>query len=265
MLQKRAGLSTKECSSTTFSSEERARIYNSRPGVLTGYDCPICKNKGNTMEIINGYEYMVECKCMEIRRNEQRLKNSGLADMVDKNTFEAFEVKAKHQATMKEMALAFCKEEKGWFYIGGQPGCGKTHICTAMVKAFMDKGRAALYMLWLDEATNLKAIKTTNGDGSAEEYEKAINRLKVAPVLYIDDFFKTQDGRAVTAADVNIAFEILNYRYNNRGLITIISSEKSLHDLIDIDEALGSRVYQMCGKYKMSIGKDPNKNYRLKG
>lgn len=257
MLRQRAGLQV-DCKPLT--SEERAEGYNSRAGSFTGYDCQKCRNKGNRMEIRDGAEYMVECECMDIRRSQARLERSGLADMIEENTFEKFETRAKHQAVMKDMALEFCKDEKGWFYIGGQPGCGKTHICTAIVKDLMDKGHAALYMLWLDEATNLKAIKLNE-----EEYEKAINRLKTTPVLYIDDFFKTQDGRAVTAADVNIAFEILNYRYNNKGMITIISSEKSLHDLIDIDEALGSRIYQKCGKYKLTIGRDANKNYRLRG
>lgn len=260
LLRKKAGLTTAECSSAAYSSEEKAKRYNGRAGNLEGHDCPKCLNKGHTMMIKDGYEYMVECECMEIRRNAQRLKNSGLEDMVAENTFDAFEVKTRFQETMKAMALEFCNEGKGWFFIGGQPGSGKTHICTAITKDFMDKGKAAIYMLWLDEVTNLKAIKMND-----EDYERAINRLKTAPVLYIDDFFKTQDGRAVTAADVHIAFEILNYRYNNKGLVTIISSEKSLHDLIDIDEALGSRVYQKCGKFRISIGRDPNKNYRLKG
>ena len=33
---------------TAPSCEERMALYNSRRGDLTGYDCPICRNKGFT-------------------------------------------------------------------------------------------------------------------------------------------------------------------------------------------------------------------------
>ena len=35
--------------------QNRCDVYNSKSGALDGVDCPICKNKGSVMEIINGY------------------------------------------------------------------------------------------------------------------------------------------------------------------------------------------------------------------
>ena len=67
---------------------------------------------------------------------------------------------------------------------------------------------------------------------------------KTVEVLYIDDLFKTEQGRNPTTADVNIAFEILNYRYRNPELITIISSERTIQDIVKIDEAVGSRIFE---------------------
>ena len=46
-------------------------------------------------------------------------------------------------------------------------------------------------------------------------------------------------GKPITQGDINIAFEIINYRYIN-DLITIISSELLLDEIINIDEATGS-------------------------
>lgn len=61
-----------------------------------------------------------------------------------------------------------------------------------------------------------------------------MHELKMVYVFYIDDFIK----ETVTDADINIAFELLNARYNDHEKLTIISTEKS------IDEALGSRIYE---------------------
>ena len=225
---------------------------------MQGYNCPVCKNKGNVMVIQNGYEYMAECECMEVRRAQWRLESSGLADVAQRYRFDTFRTEKKYQQTMKDMALAFCEAGTGWFYIGGQAGSGKTHICTAIANAFMEQGKAVRYMIWLDEVTRLKAMKTDE-----EGYAKEIMSWKRPQVLYIDDFFKTRNGAMPTDADVNTAFELINARYNDKNLITIFSGERTMQEVIDIDEALGSRIYQRCGKYKLSIGRGREKNYRL--
>ena len=87
---------------------------------------------------------------------------------------------------------------------------------------------------------------------------------KKAEVLYIDDLFKTEQGKNPTTADINVAFEILNYRYRNPQLITLISSEKTIQELVRIDEAVGSRIFEMSRDFCVNIGKDIKKNYRLK-
>ena len=114
-------------------------------------------------------------------------------------------------------------------------------------------------MLWRDEIVGLKASVT-----DAEAYEKRISELKNAPVLYIDDFLKVEKGKMPTPADINIAFELLNYRYNNPDLLTIISSELLTTDIIKIDEAVGSRIYEKSKNYQININPDINKNYRLR-
>ena len=122
-------------------------------------------------------------------------------------------------------------------------------------------------MLWRDEVVKLKACVT-----EAAEYSRMITELKEAEVLYIDDLFKTgKDGEGKaqrpTGADVNIAFEILNYRYNNPKLITIISSECKVTDMLDIDEAIAGRIAERTSPfgYGLNINKDQRKNYRLRG
>ena len=91
---------------------------------------------------------------------------------------------------------------------------------------------------------------------------QAIRTVKTADILYIDDFFKTRRGDFVSTADVNATFKIINYRYNEE-LPTIISSELSLQQIVEIDEALGSRIAEMAN-HKIFIERDPQKNYRFR-
>ena len=84
----------------------------------------------------------------------------------------------------------------------------------------------------------------------------------------VNNLFKTgkaPDGakQRPTAADVNAAFEILNYRYNNQKKLTIISSECTIDDILDIDEAVGGRIFERAKAF--SLKPDKRRNYRLRG
>lgn len=246
-------------------ADRQIDTLNAADGNLTGYDCLICKNKGVTYHLENGYEISRECECMAIRRSAWNIEKSGLKSLLNKYIFENFIPAEQWQKDFKSDALRFIDDHQGkWFYAGGQVGAGKTHICTAIVSEFLKKGVAARYMLWRDEIVKIKAIVNDDVD-----YANAVNPLKIAPVLYIDDFFKTSNDergnkKPPTAGDINVAFEILNYRYNNDKLVTIISSERTVDELLSCDEAVGSRIYQRTKDYCWVIGQDKDKNYRLR-
>ena len=67
-----------------------------------------------------------------------------------------------------------------------------------------------------------------------------------------------------TAADIKLAYEIINQRYINRAP-TIISAERYLSELEDIDMAVASRIAERSRGYCLSIGRDRSKNYRYGG
>lgn len=177
-----------------------------------------------------------ECECAIKRRNALRIKRSGLADVMSRYTFEAYKTPDKKTAAIKAAALRYVAESRGeWFVIVGRPGSGKTHICTAIVGKLIEGGKNCKYMLWRDEVRELKALVNDNS-----AYRERMNLLKNVDVLYIDDFFK---GGAVSGGDLNVAFELLNARYNARKR-TIISGERTIGAIMDIDEAIGSRIYE---------------------
>lgn len=255
----------------------KADRYNASEGELNadGYDCRLCKNKGFIAEVqyqeySQCYNTMyVDCRCRKIHSALRRLHNSGLKDVVKRYAFDTYDATEEWQRQMKDTAQKFLSDGSAnhWLFMGGQNGCGKSHLCTAVAIQYIREGYDVKYMLWLDEVNKIKAVIKEN-----QEYYKAMKELKEAQVLYIDDLFKNgkdDNGqvKAPTAADIKIAFEILNYRYNRADLITIISSERSLQELCDIDSALGGRIAERTknGDYCVVIKKDIKRNYRLKG
>ena len=232
-----------------------------------GYDCKICKNKGFIAKLVenpNGtYSHcFADCKCIEIRNSIMRMKRSGLKNIISDYTFDKFEATEPWQKAVKTAAMDYAKDPKGWFFLGGQSGAGKTHLCTAICREFLLSGKRVVYMLWRDDVVKIKGAVT-----EADEYTHLIDKYKNAEVLYIDDLFKTGKDKdnfvqKPTGADVNVAFEIVNYRYNNPNLLTIISSELSEDELLDIDEAIGGRIFERSKTF--SIAKDRKRNYRIR-
>lgn len=240
---------------------------NAEQGTLTGVDCPICKNKGEIFYLDENYnECTKECECMKKRRIIARAQNSGLWAVLPKYTFKNFEHKEDWQFYMYDKATDFVRDDKAkCFYIGGGIGSGKSHICTAIVGYFIKQGLDAQFDIWSNIVTNLKQ----NAYDNPEEYNRQMDRLKNVPVLYIDDFFKTNP----TTADLDKAFQIINHRYNlsigdtEKKCITIISSEKMLDEHYKIDNALASRIFEMCnfGEYVVEINRSSTRNQRTKG
>ena len=116
----------------------------------------------------------------------------------------------------------------------------------------MDNGVGVVYMGYRDVITQIK-------QNIMDEvyYNKVMNIYKNAQVLMIDDLFK---GR-ITESDINIIYEILDYRYF-KNLPVIVTTEKSIGDLLEIDEAIGSRLYEMSKNYLAEMVGD-KLNYRI--
>ena len=199
---------------------------------------------------------------MAIRKCVRQMESSGLSKTIKNQTFDTFIATEPWQVSLKESVMQYAKSPDGWLMISGQPGSGKTHLCTAVCREILLRGESLLYMPWREYIGKLKAL---NMD-PAERFS-LLDKCKNSPWLYIDDLFKTgknQDRQSVpTATDINLAFEILNHRYCQQ-LPTIISTEKTPRELMDIDEALSSRIIECCGAHPYCITPDEKKNYRMR-
>lgn len=245
--------------------ERRAERYNASPGNLNAdglFDCKKCLNRGNFMRITDDgmiHESVISCSCMKVRRSIWNMKASGLEATIRKSTFELFVASEDWQKQMAETAKAYVAEGFNggdWLFVGGCVGSGKTHICTAASRELLLREHELLYMSWVQSATKIKAVINNE-----EEYSREVSKLKQTEVLYIDDFLKPVHGAEPSAADLKLAYEIINARYaGNKPLI--MSSERSVRELIEIDEAIGSRIYEKSKNYSVTLtGND--KNFRL--
>lgn len=255
-------------SHTCDMEQRKVDIYNSQPGYLPGPPCVKCQKKGYVMNLVDGYRVVRECECMPARRSLALMEKSGLEGLLTRCTFETYQTQFPWQEAAKKMAVEYSKEPAGrWFVASGVSGSGKTHLCTAICGKLLEAGMETRYMLWVDESRRLKS--SVNDE---EEYRRIIEPLKTINVLYIDDLFKprTEDDRytgkrrrvTATGPDITLAYEILNSRIMRDGLITIISTELSVDDIMELDEAMGSRIYEASrGSYLQMTG---NKNWRLR-
>lgn len=123
-------------------------------------------------------------------------------------------------------------------------------ICNNLIKNNIE----VKYMAYRQEITALKQVVTDDFS-----YNSRINTYKNAAVLFIDDYLKGK----ITESDINIMYEIINHRYLAR-LPIVLTTERTVSEMMEIDEATASRLVEMSREYIVTLGAD-TQNYRLRG
>lgn len=231
-----------------------AEYKNRQPGNLNaddGVDCPECLNRGYTFTVTEeGLDLVaVRCRCMEKRRIVQNARNSGLGNLINKRMSD-YRADEDWQAAAKRTASDYIKNPDGWFVALGQPGSGKTLLCGIVAAYLLGKGKIVELKSWPE-------LVRESGTGWFKDRD-TLRRYKEVEVLFLDDFLKQgTDNRSM-----QMAYEILNYRYNYQ-MPTIISGEKRIPEMWQLDEALASRMVEMSGNHLLDMGENPERNKRL--
>lgn len=227
------------------------------------YKCEICKDK----EYIFVDDAVKFCKCREVRLAKERLERSGIADRVDKNTFKTYKVKNEQQNTARNICIDYIKDfnKEKTLLLQGQVGSGKTHLAIATCNKLLEK-YAVKYMSYTKDINELKFNMT-----DTDFYNKKLDDYRNTTILFIDDLFKGFEKGDYSRArtELRIMYDIINYRYDNKKAM-IITTELSISQLLELDEALASRIVEMTNnsdlntKYRFEF-KGRELNYRIFG
>lgn len=222
---------------------------NSLPTDKPVYECDLCKD---TEFIFTNTNTVKPCECRQAKHFKRLYENSGISKAFRNKTFENFITTGKPKTIekSKQVSQKYVKEFVGENSIAllGQVGSGKTHLCIAIANELLKRNVGVLYMQYREVITALKQAICDD-----ETYQRELNKYKGAKLLYIDDLFKgmLKQG-SVNDSEMRIMFEIINYRYLNNSPI-MVSSEYGIEKLLSFDEAVGSRIIEMCKGYIVEL------------
>ena len=209
------------------------------------YECERCRDNGFITVMEDGVEVAVECGCRQERIARLRLKNSRIPPVMLDIGFREFDCNGDPALeNARKRAILYYQDfesiedtRRNSLLLCGQSGAGKTHLGMAVCNNLLTRRQVSVvYMAYRNAVTRIKQATTDK-----EDYYREVGPYCDARLLYIDDLLK---GRT-TDADLNILYEIINYRYMNTGPM-VISTEKTPEQLLDFDEAVGGRILEMC-------------------
>lgn len=223
------------------------------------YDCPKCEDRGYIFKIQDGYEVAVACECLEKKQSIEKMERSGLTEAFKQRTFKTFIVNNEWQIKAKNEVLRYVndflkKETNASLILCGNPGSGKTHLGIGAMLELINNNVGCVYKEYISMLTNLKQV-INEEEEFIRELEKYINPR----VLFLDDFLKGQP----TEADRKYIYKVINTRYL-KGKPMIISTEKSIKEILMFDEAVGSRIVEMAQNNIITFPRGIENNYRLR-
>lgn len=240
------------------------------------FECDTCEDSGlvtatesdisDGIKVFTTYDWtedkdklFKECQCAITKKFKLMMLRSGLDDVIDLRIGD-YKIKHKWQKEIKEKLIKFAKQPTRSFLVSGQTGSGKTMAMNILFKNLVGKyGRQGHYLEW-------ETFMTQSNNNYREIDLKDYDYISKIPILYIDDFLKcpNNDTSSIGTNEVRFARNVINQRYKNDKLITLISTELTEKQLESIDGSLHGRIVEMCTlEYFVEISKGADKNIRI--
>lgn len=230
--------------------------------------CELCNDRGGFFtkrwneELGYEYEAWIPCECSNQAKIRNLFKASRISEEFQAKSFDNFILTGRPSSVhgAYECAKTYAANfdsikdtRKNSIAIMGRPGSGKTHLLMAVANYLIQHRVPVMYFPWVEALNNLK--------DDFSKLDERIRQMQTVPVLYIDDLFK---GRKMpTEFQLEQLFAVVNDRYLNKRPM-LISSEKMMDEIIDLDEGLGSRLAEMCMDYTVFMIGGRELNYRLR-
>ena len=124
-----------------------------------------------------------------------------------------------------EASKKFSNQPKGWLFVSGRPGIGKSHLAAAIANQMIQKRKLVLF---LNVPELLSFLRAGFGDrhNGAPDFEKRLQTIREFPTLILDDWGAHSD---TPWADEQL-YLILNYR-TEYVLPTVITTNLPLQEL----------------------------------
>ena len=180
------------------------------------------------------------------RRDGELLREVGglQGEMLEHMTFEHFKVGREVRATKQgrdtlkfgfDMAQNFAEAPKGWLFLTGQPGCGKTHLAVAIINERLKAGQPAFFAF---VPALLDYLRAAFRPDSLTGYDEIFERVKTVPLLVLDDL---ASERSTPWAEEKL-YQIIVHRHNARSPTVITSNLTSLKQLEEAKPRISSRL-----------------------
>ena len=218
--------------------------------------CPICDDTGWKALDVNGVRRVVRCDCWKAGIAATLLSEARIPSRYAGCDFASFETNFDSLREAHRMATQFAERfpvvDKGLLFYG-QPGVGKTHLATAILREVIrtKNARGKFY----ETSELLRHLRETYGTGTRANEMDILRPVMEAELLVLDDLGqeKTSDWVQETLGLV------INTRYASR-LPTILTT--NLIDSADVTDPNSvafrvglrtrSRLLEMCDWVPMS-------------
>lgn len=224
------------------------------------YSCSKCRDLGYTFKTDNdGYEVAVPCECLQKKQSVEKMERSGLSQAFEQRTINSFNADKEWQIKAKNEVIRYVddflkKKTNASLILSGNPGSGKTHLGTAAMLELINNNVGCVYKEYISMLTDLKQTSMDETD-----YIRTLEKYLNPRVLFLDDFLKGEP----TQADRKYIYKIINTRYLQSKPM-IISTEKSIKEILMFDEAVGSRIVEMAQNNIITFPRGIENNYRLR-
>lgn len=209
-------------------------------------DCPICGGIGYIRRDVpfghKDFGKLSPCPCRQddIRAAQEnrlaRLASLGpLADRTFVNFLPEGQATDTQQRGSLRWAFEFCQrfaeQPRGWIFLSGGYGCGKTHLAAAIANHRLQQGDEVIFTTVPDLLDHLRATYAPN---AAIAYDDLFDRLRTTDLLILDDL----GAESPTPWAQEKLYQLISHRYNAK-LPTVITSNA---DLDRIEGRIRSRL-----------------------